>query len=63
MDIQEGSILAIYPRGIPFQIDPEKIIDITDLVAEAIAATDKEEGGRKKTGKQKKNIEEDTDDE
>ena len=66
MDIPEGSILAIYPRGIPFDIDPSKIIDVTDMIAEAIDSTSRSESGRKKTGKKKTAIndeeEEDDDD-
>ena len=37
LDIPDDGVLAIYPNGRPFRIDPDKVIDISDLIAEAIA--------------------------
>lgn len=39
MGIPDGKMLIIYPSGIPFDIDPDNLIDISDIVADAIAET------------------------
>lgn len=36
MHIQKGKALVIYPGGLPFKINQEDLIDVSDMVAEAI---------------------------
>ena len=43
MDIPRGKMLVIYPDGIPFKIEQENLIDIRDMVDDAIATTAREE--------------------
>ena len=55
--VPNDAILAVYPFGIPFEIDPSKIVDITDLVADAVAQTDSAPQ-RKRKAKPKRDAEE-----
>lgn len=45
MHIPKGKALVIYPGGLPFQINQEDLIDVTDMVAEAITDTDTNQSG------------------
>lgn len=48
MHIPEGKMLVMYPNGIEFPINSEDLIDVSDLVAEAMVATVKAEESKKK---------------
>ena len=60
MDIPKGKMLVIYPDGIPFKIEQENLIDIRDMVDDAIATTAREED-RPTKRKSKKAVEDDDD--
>ena len=34
----DGTALITFPSGMPFEINPDKLIDITDMTRDAIAA-------------------------
>lgn len=40
MKIPKGKMLVIYPNGIPFAINNEDLIDVSDMIADAIAEKD-----------------------
>jgi len=61
MDIPKGKMLVIYPDGIPFKIEQENLVDISDIVSDAIAATAREEESSDKH-RHKKPVGEDEDD-
>ena len=58
MHIPEGKMLAIYPGGIPFEVNNEDIINAADMIAEAVTESAKEIEAADEEKKRKKKVKE-----
>ena len=59
MHIPSGKMLVIYPNGIPFDIDPDDLIDVSDMIAKACSETLSDETHPKKDKQKESDDEED----
>ena len=51
MHIPEGKMLVVFPNGVPFKINSDDLLDITDMISSAILSSNAEEERSRKSKK------------